>query len=399
MYKVAIVGGGASGLLLATELCSFEKAISGKDILILERLDRVGKKLISTGNGQGNLSNKVISEKNYYGEENFIKQAVKTIHGVNIVDYLYKIGIPTTCDEDGKIYPVSKQASAVLDILRANLLSKGVNIVCDRYVTDIYKNEDNFTLISQEKYHAKNVVLAFGGKSAKQFGTDGTSYNLAQKFGHTLTSLYPSLVQLKTDTTHIKGLNGLKERVKATAIINGKEVKSAQGDLLFTEYGVSGNVVFSLSSVICGQTNAKIKIEFLPNLDNKNLLKILSDKQKLTPYIPFNEILVGIINKKIGQKLIKDYKLNTIEKVVEKLKNFTIDVIEPLGFNNSQVTKGGINTLDIDPTTYQSKKCKNLYIVGEALNVDGDCGGYNLTFAFCSAIASAKAIKNQLIEV
>ena len=397
-YKALIVGGGASGLMCAIELLRAKNYLLGSQILILEKNDRVGKKLIATGNGQGNLTNANLNEQFFHGDKAFIKEFIQLEKDINIQKYLTEIGIPLVTAEDGKIFPISKQANAVLDILRAYLTSKGCSIVTDSKVEKVVYDKNQFKVFSTTgTYLAKKLVLAFGGSAGKQFGTDGTSYSLATDFGHKLTKLYPSLVQLKTDLSCIRGLKGLKERAKVVAMDNGTVLKECVGDLLFTEYGVSGNSIFSLSSYLTNCKNPSVKIEFLPQFTEKQLETLLTERQALD-YIDKQDMLVGIVNKKIGQAILKTCKDTAPKTIARALKNFTLTVTGNLGFNNAQVTKGGIVTDQINPRSMQSKLVKNLYVIGEALNVDGDCGGYNLTFAFVSAIACAKNIKSSISE-
>ncbi len=396
LYKVAIVGGGSAGLMTAIELLSDSTVLNGEDVIILEGNDRVGKKLIATGNGQGNISNANFGVEFYHGEKGFVRAFTEQANGINICKYLTKLGVCLATGKDGKIYPLSKQASAVLDIFRAFLANKNVQEKTSFRINDIIHDGEKFVLDSQgEKVFAENVVLAFGGKSAKQFGTDGTSYGLAERFGHNLTALYPTLVQLKTDLKDIKGLKGLKENVKLTAFDGDKELKSATGEILFTEYGVSGNAVFQVSTELTGAKLPKIHLEFLPELDKKEIIDILIAREKLG-YIASENYLTGILNKRVGQAIIKRAQKLAPSAVASALKDFEINVTGNLGFNYSQVTRGGIETCKVNPYTMESKLRKNLYIVGEALDIDGDCGGYNLTFAFVSGIISARAIKAKL---
>ncbi len=393
-FSVAIIGGGASGLLCAVELLRGKNALNGKDIAILERTDRVGKKLIATGNGTGNLSNENFGEEYYHGDKEFISQFIKTALDVDIEGYFRKLGIPFYTDEKGRKYPLSRQASAVLDILREILLKNGVNVITDFYVKNVNKSKNGFEVLSDtQKVFAKKVVLACGGSAGKQFGTDGTSYSLAEKFGHKKTNLYPSLVQVKTELEKIRGLKGLKEYAKVYALDGDKVLKSAKGDILFTEYGVSGNTVFTVSGYLALAKNPIIKIEFLPDFTLEETLKLLEERSEILN-LENAGVLCGILNKKIGERLVKN--INSIEpKILAKtLKNFTLKVNGNLGFNYAQVTKGGIKTDQIDAKTYQSKLVDGLYLTGEVLDVDGDCGGYNLTFAFCSGINSARSIKD-----
>ncbi len=396
IYKVAIVGGGSAGLMTAIELLSDSSVLNGNDVVVLERNDRVGKKLIATGNGQGNLTNSNLSPEFFHGEKSFIRAFLEQASAIDLKKYLTKLGLPLTEGKDGKVYPLSKQVSAVLDIFRAYLSNKGVNEKTSKKIDKISYDGQAFTLKAQnETILAESVVLAFGGKSAKQFGTDGTSYSLAEYFGHKTTKLYPSLVQLKTDLSYIRGLKGLKENVKLTAYDGEKELKSASGEILFTEYGVSGNAVFQISTALTDAERPNIRVEFLPELTRNQIMDILISREKIG-YFSKEFYLAGIVNKRVGQAVMKTAKKLTPSGVADALKDFRLEVTGSLGFNFSQVTRGGIETSKVNPYTMESKLQSNLYLVGEALDVDGDCGGYNLTLAFVSGIISARAIKAKL---
>lgn len=395
-FSVAIIGGGASGLLCAVELLRGKNAINGKDIVILERTDRVGKKLIATGNGQGNLSNANFDKEYYHGNKEFIEQFIKTAREIDIERYFSQLGIPFYTDEKGRKYPLSRQASAVLDIFREILSQNCVNVITDFYASDVKKTKNGFEVQSlTQKILAKKVVVACGGSAGKQFGTDGTSYHLLEKFGHKCTPLYPSLVQIKTELEKIRGLKGLKEYARVYALDGEKELKSQTGDILFTEYGVSGNTVFTVSGYLATAKNPAIRIEFLPDFSLEETEKLLEERSKSINLESLN-VLCGIVNKKIGERLVKNINSTKPKDMAKLLKDFRLKVSGNLGFNYAQVTKGGIKTDQIDEKTYQSKLVDGLYLTGEVLDVDGDCGGYNLTFAFCSGILSAKSIKDSL---
>ena len=395
-YQTIIVGGGASGLACAVELLSNERPLNGLDVLVLERNDRVGKKLIATGNGQGNLMNQKFGKEFYHGADFFISDFVDNALKIDLETYLNEIGIPLYTGKDGKKYPLSRQASAVLDVIRANLTHKNCQIKTDSKVLSIDKKGQLFSVKTKDQeYLCKTVVMATGGSAGKQFGTDGSSYSLAQKFGHKITPLYPSLVQLKTDMTVIKGLKGIKELARVTAEIDGKEISTAVGDLLFTEYGVSGNTVFQISSAFNGRGKESVKIEFLPELSFNEVVKLLEQREKLG-YLKSVEPLSGILVKRVGQAVIKTAKSTTPKDLAYALKNFRLKVTGNTGFNYAQVTKGGVNTEEINSKTMESKRQKGFYMVGETVDVDGDCGGYNVTFAFVTGIVCAKDIKNKL---
>lgn len=393
IFKTAIVGGGAAGLICAIELLDGKNALSGEDVLILERGDRVGKKLIATGNGQGNLSNENLGEEFYYGDKAFIKSFVSRLNEIDLKDYFYKLGIPLTASKDGKLYPLSKQASAVLDVIRAYLEYKKCVTYTGKRVTNIQKTDDGYVIfVDKEKFFAEKVVVATGGSAGKQFGTDGTSYKLMEALGHKKTELYPSLVQLKTETEKIKGLKGLKEVARVTAFVGRKPIKSATGDVLFTEYGVSGNAIFQISACIAGLKDAYLIIEFLPDLTYSETEDVL-EQRKAKKFIKDEDLLCGILNKRVGQAVLKASKSKEVVDVAYTIKNFKLKVTGSLDFNYAQVTRGGIATDKVNPNTMESELSSGLYIVGEALDVDGDCGGYNLTFAFVSGIIAARSIK------
>ncbi len=395
-FKVAIIGGGSSGLLCATELIRGEFALGGKDVVILEKNDRVGKKLIATGNGQGNLSNQNFSNEFYHGDKDFINAFIATAREINVEDYFYRLGLPFVTVEDGRQYPLSKQASAVLDIIRLNLNYNGVTERVNFYAKKVeYKDQLFYIYSGDTVIKAENVVLAVGGKAGVQFGTDGRSYDLAQGFGHKITNLYPSLVQIKTELPLIRGLKGLKEQAKVTAIDGEHPISSCVGEVLFTDYGLSGNAIFKVSGALASAKNSTVKLEFLPNLTLEQTEKILKDRIDNNLYIDKKDVLCGILNKRIGQAVVKTVPNTTAKTLARAIKNFKLKVTGNMGFNNAQVTKGGIETKDIDARTMQSKFQKGLFVVGESLDVDGDCGGYNLTFAFISGITAARAIKKQ----
>lgn len=399
-YKTVIVGGGASGLACAIELLRGDDCLFPEEVLILEKNERVGKKLLATGNGQCNLSNRYLSINNYHGENReFIEKAIIGVQELNLCDYLSDLGIPLTVNKDGKIYPLSKQSTAVLDVFRGFLDYKKCRINTSEKAEKIVKKDTGFLIkTSLSEYTCNNLVLAFGGKSGKQFGTDGSSYSLATDLHHKITPLYPSLVQLKTQTDKIRGLKGLKEHAKVIARNGKKVLSSSVGDLLFTEFGVSGSAVFQVSGYLATVENPILDIEFLPEYSEKEIAEIIFLKQK-TEYIAKEDVLTGLVNKRIGQVIYKNTADKSAFSLASALKSFCLNVTGTLGFDYSQVTKGGIKTDTVNALTFESKKQSGLYLIGEALDVDGDCGGYNLSFAFGSGIKAAKNIKSIINKV
>lgn len=389
-----IIGGGASGLVCASK-------IKTGTVKILERLERVGKKLSATGNGQGNLTNENMDATHYFSSEKTTYSKVEYLldkYGKNqcIADF-NSLGGATVSDAKGRVYPSSRQASAITDLLRYYLSDKGVEIETGVFVKSIAKNNGLFTVKSENKdYFCKNVVICVGGKSAKNFGTDGNGYALSQSFGHIVTKTYPSLVQIKTDTTHIKSLKGIRVAdAKLSLKINGEKITEVIGDVIFTDYGISGDAVFKISSYITGNNNANAElfIDLLPFMSEESLKNTLIQKCNNT-YLPNGELLCGILNNQVGRSIIKRCG-NDPETVAKTVKSFPLKVTGNLGFDYAQVTKGGVLLSETDENL-QSKKVENLYFAGEILDVDGECGGYNLQWAYSSACAVADAINNKL---
>lgn len=397
VYKTIIIGGGASGLFCAIDLCSGDYPLNGEDVLILERLPRVGKKLIATGNGQCNLSNKNLSPKNYHGDKGFIKTFFDGAKEINLESEFLNLGIPLISDEKGRLYPVSRQASALLDVFRESLENLKVNIQTEARVKSVKKCGDVYKVESEKgDFFTERVVFSCGGKAGSQFGTDGTAYKLLENFGHTTTSTYPSLVQIKTEREKIKGLKGIKETAKVTLLDGDEVLKEETGDVLFTDYGVSGNAIFYLSSAYYQAKNPMLKLEFLPFFGYEETLSVLERKKsKLKNFCQENALLC-IVNKKIANAICKEAKDITPKALTESLKAFYIKPIGTLSFDSAQVTRGGIDTKDVNPFTLKSKLEKGFFITGEMLNVDGDCGGYNLHFAFLSAKVVATEIKKSI---
>ncbi|MBR1867522.1 MAG: aminoacetone oxidase family FAD-binding enzyme [Clostridia bacterium] len=395
IYAVAIVGGGFSGVVSAISLGGY---FGGKNIALIERKDRIGKKILATGNGRGNLSNTDLTERHYHSSSGAnVKDIIEKYGSGSLVDFFSSLGVDHSV-EDGRIYPASMQASSVLDMMRLKLselkVKESVGVDCK----DISFKDGVFKLSCEgETFFAEKVVLCCGGKAGSQYGTDGTSYRLAQNFGHTLTALRPAIVQIRTDNRLIRGLKGLKQNACVKVVKNGEEAARFTGDLLFTDYGVSGNSAFYLSSYIDQDRGRYLSIDFAPEKSRERLTEFLTRKAALG-YIGKDDALTGVLNKQIGRAVVKYAGISKFDKfsvpeIVSAIKDFRLEVTGTQGFDSAQVTKGGIRADEVDSKTFESKKRKGLYIVGEMLDVDGDCGGYNLQWAYSSAMSACEEIK------
>ena len=384
---VAIIGGGASGLAAAALLCRTTKL----DIALIEGGGRLGKKLAASGNGQGNISNAHISAQNYHGSGAARAYDIISCFG-KVYERLFYGRF--TCDERGRIYPAGRQASALSDCLIAEVRRGGVNVFTGARVVSLEKGGQFVLRLSDgSSMTAKYVVMCVGGKAQKQFGTDGSSYALARAFGHRITPLFPSLVQLKTDVAHIKTLRGIRADRHVRPVAEDGGEMSARGDVIFTDYGVSGNAVFSVSTVFAG-SRGKICIGFAPGISEEELAADIRLKQSLG--YERSEVLALTLNNQIGRAIVRRAGSGDAAVIAHTAKNFTLEVNGTLGFDYAQVTRGGVDMSDVNDDL-ESALCPGLFFAGEVLDVDGDCGGYNLTWAFASAARVAEAIAGRQI--
>ncbi len=400
-YKVIIIGGGAVGLTCAASL-----HIAGKDVLLLERGERLGRKLAATGNGQGNVSNLSLSSENYFSTDKEKNERLDTLfqtYGIaEVKDFYASLGVFLLADERGRVYPSGRQASALSDALRFCVQDNGITVRLNRLVTDVEKAGTGFivtakTLESSERFFAENVLVCTGGKAAKNFGTDGAGYVLTGKFGHTCTPLYPSLVQLKCDVKHTKTLKGIRVNdARVSAYVGDEKLTEVTGDLIFTDYGVSGDAIFRISAFLADKIDKQVRlsIDLLPALSKQELRCFLQAKKKNCPNVETSELLGGVLNNQVGRAVIKRYGGDLLS-IVEGVKNFTLEVTGSLGFDYAQVTKGGVPFNEVDDS-FQSKRTEGLYLAGELLDIDGECGGYNLHFAFACARVIANALNQKL---
>lgn len=388
IYDVAIIGGGAAGLACAIRLKQLNKNLS---VIIVEAGERLGKKIAATGNGQGNLSNADMTVKHYHGS---VAHLAKTLCEDGAVNPLTLFDFITICDKVGRMYPAGKQASAISDSLIKGVNSLGVKTLCSSPVVSISKNL-TLTLKNNTQIKAKKVLIATGGKAQKQFLTDGSAYTLATSLGHALTPLYPSLVQLKC-TGGFKQLKGIRSECRVTAYnSSGKKLVTTEGDVIFTDYGLSGNAIFYASAYCTGQKGVTLSIEFLPEISKQDIVEIIKKRQALG--YGESELLGGTLHNALGREIIKRCKNKSAEGIAEMVKSFPVTVEGSLGFDYAQVTKGGIPGSEITQNL-ESKIINGLYFAGEILDVDGDCGGYNLHFAFASGMYAAECINQSILR-
>lgn len=402
--KIAIIGGGASGLCCA--IASARKS-AGKNakIVIYESKDRVGKKILATGNGRCNMFN-IYAKADDYSSPDFVRGILSRYDADAVRLFFESIGLYTRADEEGRAYPLSNQATSVLDVLRLECEHLGVKTLCDSEITSIKKQGKAFILSDGKAYD--KVVLACGGKAvAKNFG----GYELLKSTGHTVTKLMPALTKLTVkDNTYTKQLKGIRHKGNIRLYIDGKKITEEDGELLFADYGLSGIAVMQLSSFVArhfrvSKTLPVAECDFAASMSFGELCEALERICRYNKDMKAENLLTGFMPKKLGETVLKSVgvslssavsQLNVkdIKNIASACKNFKFEIAALRPFDDAQVTSGGADLRDFDSNTLESKKMKNLYCCGELLDVDGPCGGYNLLWAFASGIAVGENIIN-----
>lgn len=373
--KLVIIGGGASGLMLASILRSKNANL---DITIVEKLEHIGKKILMTGNGKCNLSNKNIKEACFNNEFGF-----NVASSFDVEKYFNELGLLTYSDSEGRIYPISNVSNSVLDTLRESI--KDVEVLTSFNVTRIVK-KDNIYVISNDKFksiEADIVVMATGGKS---YYKENNSYIMSSMLSHRVTQLRPTLTSLKV-SENLASIENLRAKVNAKLIANNNIIYEDNGEVLFKKDGLSGIVIFQLSSIIARNPYLKysIELDLLPQVSEEDLINHLTKYPSMT----------GLFAKMINQYVIKNSKSNSPIDIAYTIKHLRFNVLESVDFKNAQVTSGGISVKELKDTL-ESKYNANLYFLGEVIDVDAICGGYNLHFAFASASVAAQDIINKV---
>lgn len=395
--NIIIIGAGASGIATAINTKN-----ENNRVILLEKNDRIGKKLLATGNGRCNYTNLNLS-KNNYSDPHFVKETISDFNNLDLINYFKLLGLESTQDGN-RVYPISLKANSVLNILMYWLEKKEVEIKTNTEVKQIIKTKKSYKLMTNNgNYEADVVVAAFGGKSMPSSGSDGVSFEILKKMGIKVTELKPALTQLKLDSKYLKHLSGTKVLGKAKLLKNNKVVDEREGEILFTNYGISGPPILDLSINISHDN--VIEVPLINNL-NEESVEMLYRRYYMFPDFSLEEYLLGIVDKKFIHYIVDSLNLDKktamnmismsdFERIIELLLKSRFKVTGNTGFKNSQVTRGGVDLSEVNSSDYQSKKYKNLYIIGEALNIDGDCGGYNLHFAFSCAYRLGKILREK----
>ncbi len=405
---VIIIGGGAAGLCSAVYL---KKKCPDISIRILEASTRVGKKLALTGNGRCNITNKNIDISRYHGSNvEFCSFALSNFDRFFTQDFFESIGVPFVFEGD-KGYPASLQASSVVDCLRFAADELGVITHLETKVTNIQVSDGKYKVIADNlNFLAKNVIIATGLLSGgDRLGCDGSMLKLLKKSGFKTVETSPAIVQVKTETDIVKQLKGIKIDAVATLKCNGKAVRKETGEVLFCDYGLSGPPILQISrGVSIEKGKLAISLDIIPNISFTELCDMLRNRRINLKIRKLDEFFTGMLNKRLGQVILKSAGLKlsedvkniddvSIKKIASLLKGFEFKAIGTTGFLNSQVTAGGLDTSGFNPKSMESLEYKGLYAVGEILDIDGDCGGFNLQWAWSSAFCAADSIIEGLV--
>lgn len=398
--KIAVVGGGASGMIAA-----ITAARQGSAVTIYERNDRVGKKILATGNGKCNFSNRVMEESFFYAEDKTkLSGVLQAFSSSDTENFFSELGMLIR-EKDGYLYPASEQASTVLDILRMEINRLGIRVLTETKVKKIGVINKNCFLVINEKqeeiYDA--VILACGSKASPKTGSDGSGYLLAKGLGHRVTEVVPALVQLKT-RENLKAVSGVRAKARVKLFIDGKEKAAESGEVQFTDTGISGIVVFQFSRLAAyalknGQ-HGEVTMDFLPDFGETEYRKFTRERIDALQDKTVEQFFTGMLNKKLMLYFIKEASLNPEMPVskadMEKLyhvfslcRRFSLTVTGTNSFDNAQVCAGGVPLAEVTEKM-ESRIHPGLFFAGELLDVDGKCGGYNLQWAWSSGYVAGK---------
>lgn len=410
LKTISVIGGGASGFAAAIEAArvSREMKIDVK-VNIYERLPKPGKKILATGNGRCNVLNSQNDISNYNGDRKFISSVFDCYDVKSNIEFFDSLGIRLSEEDDGRLYPMSFQATSVLDALRFEAERLGIKFVCDTQIVSVKKYGVGFIL--NDEYVSDAVIVAGGGKSAPVQGSDGSCFELLSSFGIRVRPAFPSLTGILFKKKN-KSLKGTRAAGEILIVDNGKVVAESSGELQYTDYGISGIPAMEVSRAVGehfarkAQGKVVASINSLPDFTPEEIYDYIQTRRKRNPALLCEDLLSGVMPKKLGiAKLqsagidihasISSLTKNNIALLTEVINSEIFEVTGTLGFENSQVTAGGADTKMFDKNTLECKKIKGLYACGEVLDVDARCGGYNLTWAWSSGrCAGASAVKS-----
>lgn len=404
-YDALIIGGGASGLIAACAL-----ALRGRRVVLLEKQDRVGRKLLSTGNGRCNLTNLNAGAGDYHGARQAAAAALRAWPPKKVLAFFERLGIPCSADEAGRAYPLSRQAASVLDALRLCCDEHGVDTLADFEVCSLARRDGGFEAAAADgrAVRARCALVCTGGLAAPKLGASGTGYALLEDFGHRIVPRFPAIAALRTPPEAVRGLKGIRAEGTIALLIDGEALRTEAGELLFGETGISGIAAMQLArqanEALRAGRRCEARLDFLPGADAGSTL---AERARNLSKRRVEDFLNGIVPRRLGQMLAKAAGLDLaatageltkaqVSRLAAALEGWTLPVTGTQGFDQAQVTAGGASLKDFDTRSMQSLRAPGLFAAGEVLDVDGDCGGFNLQWAWSSALMAVEGIEARL---
>lgn len=416
MYDLIVLGGGAAGLTAAITAAR-QWAANDKSyrIAIMERQDRVGKKLLATGNGRCNFTNINATIDHYHGrDQSFCEEALTRFHPLSTIHFFRELGVVGRVEEEGKVYPYSGQASSILDALRLEAEHLGIHIYTGCRVELVDKQDLYFRVQgSGSTLRSTYLIATTGGMAAPDLGGHKSGYKIMQSFGHSTVSILPALVQITTENQFPRALKGIKIRGKVKLCKHRSVLGEGSGEILFADYGLSGPPILQLSRILCDHPfdDLHLVLDFLQDFTLPQIQALLSERRQNLGHLTLEYYLAGLVHKKVGQMLIKHVlqcqlsrrvaalEASELDEIAKALKYYSLTVTGTLGWKHAQVTAGGIDTRDFRADTMESKLVSGLYCAGELLDIDGDCGGYNLQWAWASGRLAGESVARALEEL
>ncbi|MDP3266236.1 MAG: NAD(P)/FAD-dependent oxidoreductase [Sulfuricurvum sp.] len=400
--KIAIIGGGAAGLMAA-----ITAARENADVTIYEHNQSVGKKILASGNGRCNIINTTATADDYFGSNpDFTSYALKQLTFEDFISFCHSIGLLLDIKDDGRCYPLSNEAKAVLYALSSAAKDAGVNILTDKKVVMLSHAKGRFVVhTDNDKMQFDKVLIATGSEAAPQLGSSDDGYRFASALGHTLIPTYPCLVQLHLNSKIHHKMAGVKTFAEVTLYVNNKEVEKVQGDILFASYGISGLAILDISQkaslALLNHQNIMLSINLLPRYNVQKLNDIFHQLISAVPNHTLETVLGGLVPAKTVNYLCESVVISPakivslltpkeITKLTQLIQNWKFEVIDTHGFKHAEVSGGGVATADVNEQTMESKLVKNLYFAGEVLDIVGRRGGYNFNFAWASGMIAGK---------
>ena len=399
--ELIIIGAGAAGLVAA-----IIAGRAGRQVLLLEQNSKIGKKILVSGNGKCNITNRYIAENCFHSSNpDFIKETLGDYDFAVVKDFFTSIGLELIEGKEGKVFPMSLQAASVVELLEYEAKRAGVEIECDCKVTRITNEGTDFILeTSLGEKCSRTLLITSGSSAAPQLGGNDSGYLFATTMGHALIPRHPSLVQLCSDEPWVKACAGVKIAGVAKLYANGEYIIEKEGDLLFTNYGISGLAILDLSREVSTRLATfdycELSLDIMPTYSKEKLTNLLMNRIQKKSQKPIELWLQGVINKKLIKIILErskcrsrvesDLNRKEINKLVHTIKNIKLSIKDTKGFKGAEVATGGIDTTEVNPKTMESKLVPNLYFAGEILDVDGDRGGFNFHFAWVSGIRAGK---------